>query len=123
MIKFYGPSPVVLTLVKFSLPLLSVYLHDMWCVPQFTGESQRTTVWSHFIPSTFAWVAGVEFRLSGLSSKHICPVSYLASTDLTVLDPCSVTFLTYLEINGKQAAHMSERTVFTSRVSVQCTLT
>ena len=49
------------------------------------------------------WFLGLNSDLSGLSSKHSYPMSYLNRTDLTtVLDPFSGTFLTYLEIKGKQ---------------------
>ena len=62
------------------------------CVAPFTCRSQRKALYSCSLLSIFLWVSGAGFRLSGLSTKHSYPMSYLTGTDLIVLDPFSVTF-------------------------------
>lgn len=38
-----------------------------WC----SCESQKTTSWTQFSPSSFMWIPGIELRLSGLHSRWL----------------------------------------------------
>lgn len=42
-------------------------------------HGQRTTLWHCVSSSTFRWILGIEFRLSGLYGKQLDKLSHLAS--------------------------------------------
>lgn len=56
--------------------------------------SQGPLLWSHFFSPPSHGFPGLNSGcLSDLSSKHICPVGHLTTTDLPFLEPCSAADL------------------------------
>lgn len=52
--------------------------------------AQKTSTRSQFSPSIFTQVPGINLKLAGLYTKHLCPLIHLVSTPSKII---KITFL------------------------------